>query len=126
MESAMESSRSKPQAELTRRTVLKTTAAAAGLSTVSLAMPGVLRSARGEQPIKIGLISPLTGAWTVYGKAHSAGLQLGVDEINAAGGVLGRKLEVIVGDSKTEPRIVVEQANRLIRQEGVDFLAGTF
>jgi urea transport system substrate-binding protein len=40
--------------------------------------------------------------------------------------VLGRKIEIIVGDSKTEPRIVVEQANRLIRQEGVDFLAGTF
>jgi urea transport system substrate-binding protein len=122
----MESRRSKPQAEPTRRSVLKTAAAAAGLSAVSVAAPSVLRSARGEQPIKVGLISPLTGAWTVYGKAHSAGLQLGIDEINAAGGVLGRKFEVIVGDSKTEPRIVVEQANRLIRQEGVDFLAGTF
>ena len=32
----------------------------------------------------------------------------------------------MLGDSKTEPRIVVEQANRLIRQERVDFLAGTF
>jgi urea transport system substrate-binding protein len=40
--------------------------------------------------------------------------------------VLGRPLEVVLGDSKTEPRIVVEQANRLIRQEQVDFLAGTF
>ena len=125
-ESAMKSRRSRPQAEPTRRSVLKTAAAAAGLSVVSVAAPGVLRSARAEQPIKVGLISPLTGAWTVYGKAHSAGLQLGIDEINAAGGVLGRKLEVIVGNSKTEPRIVVEQANRLIRQEGVDFLAGTF
>ena len=122
----MERRRTKPQAEPTRRTILRTAAAAVGLSAVSVAAPGVLRSARGEQPIKVGLISPLTGAWTVYGKAHSAGLQLGVDEINAAGGVLGRKLEVIVGDSRTEPRIVVEQANRLIRQEGVDFLAGTF
>ena len=109
-----------------RRSVLKNLALSAGLTGVSLAAPGILRSARAEGPIKVGLISPLTGAWTVYGKAHSAGFELGVDEINAAGGVLGRKIEIVVGDSKTEPRIVVEQANRLIRQEQVDFLAGTF
>ena len=114
------------QAKLTRRRLLKTAAATAGVSVVSLAAPSILRSARGEAPIKVGLISPLTGAWTVYGKAHSAGFELGVDEINAAGGVLGRKIEIAVGDSKTEPRIVVEQANRLIREEHVDFLAGTF
>lgn len=111
---------------VTRRSVLRKVTASAGLSAVALAAPGVLRFARGEAPIKVGLISPLTGAWTVYGKAHSAGFELAVDEINAAGGVLGRKIEVIIGDSKTEPRIVVEQANRLIRQERVDFLAGTF
>jgi len=96
------------------------------LTGVSLASPGVLRLARGETPIKVGLISPLTGAWTVYGKAHSAGFELAVDEINAGGGVLGRKIDIAIGDSKTEPRIVVEQANRLIREERVDFLAGTF
>jgi urea transport system substrate-binding protein len=109
-----------------RRAVLKGVAMTAGLAGVSLTAPAILRSARGEEPIKVGLISPLTGAWTVYGKAHSAGFELGVDEINAAGGVLGRKIELVVGDSKTEPRIVVEQANRLIRDEHVDFLAGTF
>src|SRR5215470_10439403 len=114
------------RAKLTRRRLLKTAAATAGVSVLSLAAPSILRSARGEAPIKVGLISPLTGAWTVYGKAHSAGFELAVDEINAAGGVLGRKVEIVLGDSKTEPRIVVEQANRLIRQENVDFLAGTF
>ena len=57
---------------------------------------------------------------------HASGFELAVDEINARGGVLGRPMEVVLGDSRTEPRIVVEQANRLIRQERVDFLAGTF
>lgn len=114
------------QQPVNRRSALRTMAIGAGVAGASLSMPGVLRFARAETPIKVGLISPLTGAWTVYGKAHSAGFELAVDEINAAGGVLGRKIEIIVGDSKTEPRIVVEQANRLIRQEGVDFLAGTF
>lgn len=111
---------------MNRRTALRTMAISAGVTGASLSMPGVLRFARAEEPIKVGLISPLTGAWTVYGKAHSAGFELAVDEINSTGGVLGRKIEVIVGDSRTEPRIVVEQANRLIRQERVDFLAGTF
>jgi urea transport system substrate-binding protein len=122
----VKSTSSNPHSRPTRRSILKGAGATTGASALALAMPGILRSARGEQPIKVGLISPLTGAWTVYGKAHSAGFQLAVDEINAAGGVLGRKIDVIVGDSKTEPRIVVEQANRLIRQDGVDFLAGTF
>jgi urea transport system substrate-binding protein len=105
-----------------RRSFLKV----AGAGTVALASPVFIRSAFAAAPIRVGVISPLTGAWTVYGKAHISGFQLAVDEINAAGGVLGRKMELVIGDSKTEPRIVVEQANRLIRQERVDFLAGTF
>jgi urea transport system substrate-binding protein len=107
---------------LSRRTALKGLAAGAA----ALAAPMTISRAFAADPIRVGVISPLTGAWTVYGKAHISGFELAVDEINAAGGVLGRKFEMVVGDSKTEPRIVVEQANRLIRQERVDFLAGTF
>lgn len=110
---------------VSRRTVLKGMGAAAGLA-AGAAVPGFSRRARAAEPIKVGVISPLTGAWTVYGKAHIAGIQLAVEEINKKGGVLGRPFKLIVSDSKTEPRIVVEQANRLIRQERVDFLAGTF
>lgn len=99
---------------------------AAGAGAMIVASPALIRSAAAASPIRVGVISPLTGAWTVYGKAHISGFQLAVDEINAAGGVLGRQIEIVIGDSKTEPRIVVEQANRLIRQERVDFLAGTF
>ncbi|WP_424630967.1 ABC transporter substrate-binding protein [Bradyrhizobium sp. SYSU BS000235] len=105
-----------------RRSFLKAT----GAGVVTLASPALMSSASAAGPIRVGVISPLTGAWTVYGKAHISGFQLAVDEINAAGGVLGRQIEIVIGDSKTEPRIVVEQANRLIRQERVDFLAGTF
>ncbi|HQT73268.1 MAG TPA: substrate-binding protein [Acidiphilium sp.] len=105
-----------------RRSVLLGSLGAAS----ALGAPAIIRSAYAAAPIKVGVISPLTGAWTVYGKAHSEGFKLAVDEINAAGGVLGRKFEIIMADSKTEPRIVAEQANRLIREEGVDFLAGTF
>ena len=110
---------------ITRRTALKGMAVTAG-AVATLGAPAIIRSARSAEPIKVGVISPLTGAWTVYGRAHASGFELAVDEINARGGVLGRPMEVVLGDSRTEPRIVVEQANRLIRQERVDFLAGTF
>jgi urea transport system substrate-binding protein len=109
-----------------RRRALGMLGAGAGAAVAGMVAPAFIRNAYAADPIKIGVISPLTGAWTVYGKAHISGFQLAVEEINAAGGVLGRKLEIVIGDSKTEPRIVVEQANRLIRQEKVDFLAGTF
>jgi len=108
--------------KVSRRTVLKGMTAAASVAVA----PAFIKNLRAADTIKVGIISPLTGAWTVYGKAHISGFELAVDEINAAGGALGRKFELVVGDSKTEPRIVVEQANRLIRQEKVDFLAGTF
>ncbi len=84
------------------------------------------RSSRADPPIRIGVISPLTGAWTAYGKAHLLGVVLAVDEINGAAGVIGRKLEIVVADSQTRPRIARAQAYRLIREERVDFLVGTF
>ncbi|MCC2665981.1 MAG: hypothetical protein K0S35_3903, partial [Geminicoccaceae bacterium] len=111
---------------ITRRAALQTIGATTALAAGTLAAPAIIRRPWAADPIRVGVISPLTGAWTVYGKAHSAGFQMAVDEINEKGGVLGRPLEIVIGDSKTEPRIVVEQANRLIRQERVDFLAGTF
>ncbi len=111
---------------VSRRTAMKGIAATAALGSTMLAAPAIIRRAGAAEPIRVGVISPLTGAWTVYGRAHASGFELAVDEINAKGGILGRPVEVVLADSKTEPRIVVEQANRLIRQERVDFLAGTF
>jgi urea transport system substrate-binding protein len=106
-----------------RRQILKGAVATAG---AAIAGPSIITKTWAASPIRIGVISPITGAWTVYGKAHLAGFELAVEEINKAGGVLDRQIEVVVADSKTEPRIVVEQANRLVRQERVDLLAGTF
>jgi urea transport system substrate-binding protein len=114
-----------------RRSLLKTSALAA----LSVPILGACapkssssKSASGgkSDPIKVGVISPLSGAWTVYGKAHIAGFKLAVDEINAVGGTLGRKWEIVQADSQTQPQVVTEQANRLIREENVAFLAGTF
>lgn len=120
----MTDSKNKDLGGLTRRQFLGGVAASAALTAIPA--PAIIKRAGASDPIKVGVISPLSGAWTVYGRAHMAGFELAVKEINAAGGVLGRPIEILPADSQTEPRIVSEQANRLIRRERVDFLAGTF
>src|SRR5687768_3137571 len=82
--------------ELTRRATLKALGASTAIAAGSLAAPAIIRRASAADPFRVGVISPLTGAWTVYGKAHSAGFQMAVDEINEKGGVLGRPLEVVI------------------------------
>ena len=57
---------------LTRRKTLQTLGATTALATAGLAAPAIIRRASAADPIRVGVISPLTGAWTVYGKAHSA------------------------------------------------------
>lgn len=124
-----------PPSDIDRRSLLKASLLGAGVfaapSLLSACTPKSSGSTSGgsgsaKGPIRVGVISPLSGAWTVYGKAHLAGFQLAVGEINAAGGTLGRKWQLVIADSKTEPQVVTEQANRLVREEQVDFLAGTF
>ena len=110
---------------ITRRSALKGMATTAGVAAASLAAPGIIRRASAADPIKVGVISPLTGAWTVYGKAHSAGFELAVDEINAAGGVLGRKIVFTTRDSKFKVDIGLSAAKELIYRENVDILMGT-
>jgi len=111
--------------DLTRRRALKTLSAGAGAAAIGLGAPAFIRRASAAGPIRFGVISPLSGNWTIVGKAHFTGFKMATDEINAAGGILGRKMELVVGDYKSDARLVVEQANRLVRQEHVDFLAGT-
>ena len=107
---------------LSRRAALMGMAATAAV----VGAPRIIRPAKAADPIKIGVLSPVTGAWSVYGAAHSRGFELAVEEINAAGGVLGRPIEIILADYQTDQRLVVEQADRLLRQDKVDLLAGTF
>ena len=58
---------------LTRR------AALAGLAATAIGAPALIRTATAADPIRIGVLSPVTGAWTVYGQAHSRGFELAVE-----------------------------------------------
>jgi len=78
-----------------------------------------------KKPIKIGFIHTMSGPISMYGITSAAGAKIAVDEINAAGGVLGRPLELIVRDDKISPEAGLREAKDLVLKEKVDFLAGT-
>jgi len=80
-------------------------------------------SASGE-PIKIGSLTSLTGPFTSWGIHASAGMQLAVDEINEAGGVDGRMLELVIVDDQSDAEEASIQLERL-HEEGVVAVAGT-
>lgn len=90
-----------------KRTWLKL--ALCGLSAAMLSAPTF---AQQKPPIKLGLITPLTGPLGSYAKSQDMVVKLAVDDINIKGGINGSKLEVTVGDSSTDPG----QAVLLFRQ----------
>src|SRR5206468_5568500 len=82
-------------------------------------------AADAQKPIKVGMPMPLSGPPALFGEPASKGAMMFVEEINAKGGVLGRKLELIVRDSKADANEAVRQARELILKDNVDFLVGT-
>jgi branched-chain amino acid transport system substrate-binding protein len=75
------------------------------------------------QSIKIGLIGPLSGASSDFGIPMMNGVQLAIDEINASGGYLGRRLALVIKDDQGDPTTGLKGANELIA-EGVSATIG--
>jgi branched-chain amino acid transport system substrate-binding protein len=82
-------------------------------------------TARAADAIKIGFPIPLSGPTAVYGEPVLKGAEMAVAEINAKGGVLGRKLELLSRDSKANADEAVRLSRELIIKDNVDFLVGT-
>jgi len=89
---------------------------------LALAVP---MTASAQKPIKVGMPIPLSGPPALFGDPASKGAQMYVDELNAKGGVLGRKIELIVRDSKADANEAVRVAREMILKDNVDFLVGT-
>jgi len=107
----------------TRRDFLKTAAAAAAAVGASgMFAPAILRAQR--QPVKIGHLIPQSGFLSPMGEYMINAAKLAVEEINAAGGVLGRQLQLVPEDDQN-PGVAVQKATKLIQQEKVDALVGT-
>jgi branched-chain amino acid transport system substrate-binding protein len=80
--------------------------------------------AHAAEPIKIGLVAALSGPSAQSGEAITRGLTIAIDEINAKGGVLGRKLELVRRDDESSPPKGVSAARELIYQEKVAAVFG--
>jgi branched-chain amino acid transport system substrate-binding protein len=107
--------------KVNRRTVLKAAATAGALQLV----PPFIIKARGEEPVKLGLDNPLTGTYAALGKNELYGCQLAIEQINAKGGILGRKAELLVEDSTSgDAGTTVQKARKLIDRDQVNFLIG--
>jgi branched-chain amino acid transport system substrate-binding protein len=76
-------------------------------------------------PIRIGVVTPLSGTYAGIGQQVKWGLELAAKEINAAGGVMGRKLELVYEDEEANPAVAVQKAEKLFQVSRVDFLTGT-
>ncbi len=120
--------------DITRRVALKRLA----IGGAGVALGGGLLSACGsddgggsggrggddEGPIKIGALTDLTGAFGIVGKANEAIAKFTVAEINAAGGVLGRQLELIVVDGASDPAANAKVAGQLVNRDEVAMVIG--
>ncbi len=93
--------------------------ASAGLGTLGTAIPFEALLAQGA-PIKLGSVLDNSGNLDAYGKPMVMATQLAADEINAAGGLLGRKIEVKQYDSQSDIALYTKYAQQLTRDDKVD------
>jgi branched-chain amino acid transport system substrate-binding protein len=103
-----------------RRQILE---AGAAVGVLQFAAPFII-AARGESPVKIGMVDPLTGAYAAIARSEVEGAKLALDEVNAKGGTLGRPVELLVEDSANDVGIGVQKTRKLIEGSGVDFIFG--
>ena len=92
---------------LTRRLLLAATAA------TLVAVPALA-----QDTLKLGLVAAMSGQSAKSGEAIVRGLSIAIDEINAKGGVLGKKVELVVRDDESNPAKGVVAARELVQREG--------
>ena len=105
---------------VTRRRVLAGSAAGAAALAGGLARPAIAAS----EPIRVGFLPALTGASSSTGIGINRGTVLAINEINAAGGVNGRHIELIVRDTQSDPTKAVDAAAELTRKQHVHVVCG--
>lgn len=105
---------------INRRTILKLSAASAAAGSLPFAA-----SAQGE-PIRVGILTPLTGAGGADGPRMLKAMNAVFDGVNKAGGVLGRQIQTFVEDDQTNPEAAVRAARKLIEVNKVSVIMGTW
>lgn len=85
-----------------------------------------MTTAASAEPIKIGVNQPLTGPFAASGTYIVNGAKIAVEEINAAGGVLGEKIQLVIEDNKSNPTEAAAVAEKLIQRDKVPVMMGAW
>jgi urea transport system substrate-binding protein len=107
---------------VSRRTVLKTLGLTTAAAVTGLGFPAILKAA---DTITIGAPLPMTGAVAVNGPLLKNALEMAVAEINALGGIGGRKLEFILEDTQSATKGTIDSVRKLVHKNKVDVIIGT-
>lgn len=91
-----------------------------------VAATAIAGNAAAQDTIKIGVTQPLTGAFAASGNYVTQGAKIAEEEINKAGGVLGKKIQLIVEDNKSNPTEAVATAEKLIVKDKVPVMLGAW
>lgn len=105
---------------LNRRTILK----GAVVSAAAASLPA--RAWAQAEPIKVGILTPLTGAGGNDGPRMLKAMQAVIEEVNKAGGVMGRQINAVIEDDQTNPEAAVRAARKLIEVDKVCVIMGTW
>jgi branched-chain amino acid transport system substrate-binding protein len=106
-----------------RGVVMKTFAA---LAVTGLLAGSAFSGAAAQETIKIGVTQPLTGAFAASGNYVAQGAKIAEEEINKAGGVLGKKIQLIIEDNKSNPTEAVSTVEKLTQKDKVPVLVGAW
>jgi len=99
---------------VTRRCLI----ASAAVLAAALSLTGPVQ-AQGKEPLRFGLAMPLTGSQALFGADQAKAAQWAVEDINKAGGIDGRQLEMVLLDTQADPRLGINAVNRLINVDKV-------
>jgi branched-chain amino acid transport system substrate-binding protein len=80
--------------------------------------------ARGDTPVKIGMVDPITGSLSALAVTEVEGAKYAVAQINKAGGILGRPVELLIEDSANDTGTGVQKTRKLIERDNVDAILG--
>lgn len=103
-----------------RTVTIITIVAVAGIFTISCGKKD------GDSKIKVGVILPLTGSLAKFGEIEKKSFDMAVEEINAAGGVNGKKIELVMEDTTGKPEVARSSIEKLITQEKVVVVGGGY
>ncbi len=101
---------------MTRSLILSRRHLVAGAALTTLAMPSIVR-AQAKDPIKLGTAMPLTGSQAGYGADFIVGMRMAAKDVNDAGGIAGRPVEILALDTQADPQLGINAVNRFIGVE---------